>query len=384
MSKFICLELVLSLIFVGSLCVDPLNNYSLENFQETIFKKIIKNYPKQNVVISPLSIHQIVSFAANGALATTQKQMVEALKSEGVIQLNNENLNLNSILQEEKKNLLISNAIFTRSAPKRDFLEVGITKYNATVDQLINTEQINNWCANKTNNKIKQIIDNVDNTIMILINAVYFKDKWVHQFQEYNTKKEPFNGKGLVDMMHQTYDWVLYYQNDEVQIIELPYQESSNSALIILPKEKFNGDLNAFSSNLSTQKIKNWLSKMKKENVKLSLPKFEIEFDITLNNVMEEMGMIDAFIPGKANFRNLCEEADLYLSLIKQKAYLKVDEYGTESAAVTIMTFDKCMMPAGKPIEMNVNRPFIFTIINKKVKDILLFMAKIEDIKSKN
>lgn len=218
---------------------------------------------------------------------------------------------------------------------------------------------------------------------MILINAVYFKDKWVYQFKDYDTKKEHFNGKGLVDMMHQTFDWVLYYQNDEVQIIELPYQESSNSALIILPKEKYNNDLNAFSSNLSTQKVKNWISKMKEENVKLSLPKFEIEFEIKLNDIMKEMGMIDAFIPEKANFRNLCEEADLYLSLIKHKAYLKVDEYGTEAAAVTIMAIDKYMLLPGKPIEMNVNRPFIFAIINKNVKDLFLFIAKVEDIKPK-
>lgn len=138
--KFYSLALVFSLIFVGCLSMNPLSNYSLENFQESVFKKIIKNYPKQNVVISPFSIHQIVSFAANGALSTTQKQMVEALKGEDVIQLNNENLNLNSILQEEKKNLLISNGIFTRSAPKREFLEIGIAKYNATVDLLKSVE----------------------------------------------------------------------------------------------------------------------------------------------------------------------------------------------------------------------------------------------------
>ena len=129
--------------------------------------------------------------------------------------------------------------------------------------------------------------------------------------------------------------------------------------------------------------ITEWVGKMTPTKVALSLPKFTLDFDITLNEVMKKMGMVDAFDQGRADFTNMSEDAELYLSLIKQKAFLKVDEHGAEAAAVTLMTFDeKCMMPDNaKPIEMNVNRPFIFAIEDNSIENISIFYAKITSIK---
>lgn len=346
--------------------------YSIEEFQDDLIGLI----PSKNFVISPLSVYQIVSLAANGAKGSTQSQMVSALRGKNLIQLNQENQKINNILSHSN-NLMISNAIFSMYHLKQTFVQIAINKYNSTVGQLNSVSQVNEWCANKTNNKITNIIDTIDNISLILLNALYFKDNWLTPFDAAFTRKEQFNKKQIVNMMHQTFDDALYYGDSKVQVLKLFYSNTRYSSLIILPNENF--DING----IKMQGIKEWVCKLVPTKVKLALPKFTLDYDITLNEVMKKMGMVHAFDQGRADFTNMSEDVELYLSMIKHKAFLKVDEHGAEAAAVTVMTFDeRCMMPDNtKPIEMKVNRPFIFTIEDNSIKNIGLFYAKITTVK---
>lgn len=354
---------------------------SIIDFQYNIFKNLIITGKNKNVIISPLSIHQIISLASNGALGSTQTQMISSLNAKNVIALNNENQKINEIINSSSlnKNLIVSNGIFTKCNPKENFIEVCKTKYGATVEKLISADQVNGWCAEKTNNKITKIIDTINQVEMILINAVYFKDQWQSTFNERATKKEMFNQIQKVDMMHQRLKYVNYYENENVQIIEIPYKNHKLSSVIILPAQDISIDI--FLSNLSGQVVEEYMSMLKRETVDLSLPKFELRYEVNLNEIMQKLGMEDAFDPVNAKFGNISEEMKLFISQIIHKTYLKVDENGTEAAAVTAMILYGDSLPKKETIyEMKVNRPFFFGIKHSDINDMFLFMSKIETI----
>ena len=354
---------------------------SIIDFQYNIFKNLIITSNNKNVIISPLSIHQIISLASNGALGSTQTQMISSLNAKNVVALNNENQKINEIINSSSlnKNLIVSNGIFTKCNPKENFIEVCKRKYGATVEKLLSAKQVNDWCAEKTNNKISKIIDSISQVEMILINAVYFKDQWQSTFNERATKKEMFNQIQNVDMMHQRLKHVNYFENENVQIIEIPYVNRKLSSVIILPAQDISIDI--FLSNLSGQVVEEYMSMLKRETVDLSLPKFELRYEVNLNDIMQKLGMEDAFDPANAKFGNISEEMKLFISQIIHKTYLKVDENGTEAAAVTAMILCGSAMPKQEKIyEMKVDRPFFFGIKHSDINDMFLFMSKIEKI----
>ena len=214
---------------------------------------------------------------------------------------------------------------------------------------------------------------------MILINAVYFKDQWQSTFNERATKKEMFNQIQKVDMMHQRLKHVNYFENENVQIIEIPYVNRKLSSVIILPAQDMSSDI--FLSNLSGQVVEEYMSMLKRETVDLSLPKFELRYEVNLNDIMQKLGMEDAFDPANAKFGHISEEMKLFISQIIHKTYLKVDENGTEAAAVTAMILCGSAMPKQEKIyEMKVDRPFFFGIKHSDINDMFLFMSKIEKI----
>ena len=170
--------------------------FSLYDFQYKLFHQIILSKETENIILSPISIHQIISLSSNGAIGETQSQIVSALSSTNVVELNKENSIINSYIKKDdsmNEHLIISNGIFTIYPPKKTFLEICNIKYDATSEQLKSAAQINEWCAKNTNNKISKIVDNIDQTIMILINAVYFKAQWREPFEPEFTNKELFN-----------------------------------------------------------------------------------------------------------------------------------------------------------------------------------------------
>jgi len=352
------------------------------SFQMSFFKELNKEKIKQNLIISPLSAYQILSLAANGAKKETLTQMVSALGGKTLEELNKINL---QILSQVKKfsTVEIANAIMTKFNPNPNFVAIG-QKYGASIQALKSASQVNSWCNAKTHGKIKKIVDSLpDKVKMMLLNAVYFKGFWSKQFKKSLTMKKAFynfNDKSKekkVNRMQITDDFQ-YYGDKEVQLVKLPYKKDSMSAIVILPNEKKN--INTFISELNDEKLQRLIKKMSGQKVRLELPKFELEYTSNLNGVLQTLGMEKPFNKHTANLLGIGK--DLYIDQIIQKTYMKVDEEGTEAAAVTAITGNLKPAPIRRPIihPMIVNRPFLFLLKNDKLplNNELLFMAKIE------
>jgi serpin B len=341
----------------------------------------------ENLIISPLSIFQVLSLTANGAKGETQSEMIELLQGNSIEELNEINYKIISVIKD-CTTVDIANAVMTRFSPLKTFTSIA-EKYLATFDPLVSAEQVNDWCSNKTHGKINKIIDRLDaNTVMILLNAVYFKGAWMKQFEKYTTKKLPFYNLGSkekeVDTMNQIARF-RYYEDKKVQAIQLDYEDDYMSALIILPSEgtDINNYINSISN--SNDEFKTIIDGLKFAKVNLKLPKFELNFAEELNQILSDLGMYSAFSSADADFSGLREESNLFISKVIHKTYLKINEEGTEAAAVTAVIIANGMMPPDKPeiiYDMIVNRPFLFLLRNSRLPEghDLLFMSKIEKI----
>ena len=351
------------------------------SFQNTIFAKTNLDYKGKNLLLSPLSIFQVLGLTTNGAAGTTQKEMMTALEASTIENLNNINFQLIKTIKKFNTTEL-ANAVMTRIVPIKSFVKM-CDKYEAPVEKLISLEQVNGWCKKKTHGKIDKILDSLGNdVIMILINAVYFKGDWAFPFNPKFTRDGLFGDqnsmKKKVKMMSQTSRFN-YYIDRTVQAIELPYKNDSMSALIILPYA--GSDIDSFVNTLKIND--NYLNRiikgMKKTMVKLNLPKFEVKFTSNLVNVLKRLGMKKAFTP-MAEFSGI---AGGHIDKVIHKTYLKIDENGSEAAAVTAVIMTNGTLPlTPKATTMNVNRPFIFIIRNKLLpkNNDLLFIRKIKDI----
>ena len=369
-------------IFILNLLFNSLNC----SFQVSLFNEINKGKKGKNLIISPLSIFQILSLTANGARDQTQLEMVETLQGEDIEDLNSINYEILEISQKFKT-VEIANAVMTRFEPVQDFLNVS-EKYFAPYQKLVSAEQVNGWCSQKTHGKIPKILDKLeDDMAFILLNAVYFKGNWKNKFLEKSTKKKAFYNKGIdkkeIDTMIQL-ERFSYYEDSTIQAIELPYVDDNMTALIILPREDI--DINKYITSLDSNQdgLNTLIKKLRYAKVNLELPKFELEFSTSVKDILIDMGMKNAFTD-YADFTGLREKGEIKIDDVLHKTYLKVDEEGTEAAAVTavIGTYTTSVGPDIEIIyQMKVNRPFLFFLRNKKLPANydLLFMSKIEII----
>ena len=372
---FINILLVVSLLFNSLNC----------SFQVSIFNELNKSKRGQNLIISPLSIFQILSLTANGAKGQTQKEMVQTLQGADLDKLNYINYEMLDIFQKFET-VEIANAVMSRFTPLKEFNEIA-EKYCAPLEQLISVQQVNNWCSEKTHGKITKIIDQLNASVqMILLNAVYFKGEWSKQFKESLTKKKVFYNLGTeikeVDTMNKL-DHFSYYEDTKVQAIQLPFTKDDMSALIILPRE--NTDINKYIASLNSNEnsLSDLISKLKYSKVNLELPKFKLEFSSSLKETLKDMGMSTAFT-NDADLTGLREERNLKIDDVLHKTFLKVNENGTEAAAVTavIIKYTSARPVQEKIYQMKVNRPFLFMLRSNKLPSDydMLFMSKIESI----
>ena len=372
--------------FLKIILLSSLLSYFNCTFQENIFTQINNDKSGNNVIISPLSIYQVLSLLSNGAKESTLSEMLSVLGSTSLDELNDINYKILSKISSFST-IDIANAVMTRFKPLENFCSVA-DKYLAPMESLESVEQINEWCKEKTHGKIEKIIEQLSpETIMILLNAVYFKGEWINQFDKYFTKKLPFynlsKNEIKVDTMLQI-DHFRYFSNKEIQAIELPFQKDFMSAIIILPSEKI--EINSFIKNNLAKKnyLTDIINKLDYAKVHLELPKFEVTFEETLNHVIKKLGMKKIFNSLEADLSGLYNRKGLFVSQVIHKTYLKVNEEGTEAAAVTLVAVDEASMAGEEEIihEMKVNRPFLFLLKYWELPEgyDMVFMAKIEEI----
>ena len=312
--------------------------------------------------------------------------MISALGNKDLEELNKINIEILN-LTKEFKTVEIANAIMTKFPPKKNFLAAS-SRYGATVEILKSVDQVNEWCNAKTHGKIQKILDSLSpETFMVLLNAVYFKGKWYEEFDKRNTEKKIFyncNDKSKAKEVERMsiQKKFPYYSDNELQIVEIPYQKDSMSCIIILPNK--NKNINEIISEMTDDTIQLLIERMNTINeIYLSLPKFELEFESYLNDVLSKLGIHDAFKKKLADFSEMQEEEIIYINEVIQKAYLKVDEEGTEAAAVTAtetIHITSCDYKPKTIIPFIIDRPFLFLIRNRKMPKNyeMLFMSKIE------
>lgn len=372
--KFILNFLIINTILFNDLIVKT-------SFQASIFSEVNLDKTGKNVIVSPLSIFQVLGLTTNGAKTTTQFEMISTLETTSLDNLNNLNLKLKDIIKEFVS-VEMANGVLSTFDPIKSFVKI-CDKYESPIEKLLSKNQVNDWCSKKTHGKITEIIDELDpNTVMLLLNAVYFRGEWTYPFNPEHTYNGTFYNFGKeekkLEIMTQTQIFK-FYKDKEIQAIELSYKNDSMSAIIILPNKEV--DLNNYINlyNVNDEFINKVLEGMIDTGVKLNIPKFEVGFDMKLKEVLKRLGMVKAF-EVNADFSGINGAGGLYIDDVIHKTYLKVDEFGSEAAGVTIVDMRKnAILPQ---VEMDINRPFILIIKSNDLpkNNNFLFMSKIEEL----
>lgn len=353
-----------------------------------------------NLFYSPYSISLALAMTYAGARGTTESQMGETLN----FTLPQDRLHpaINALDQElasreaassaqegDSFKLNIANSIWAQKDYTflPEYLDLLAQNYGAglrLVDFAGNVESgrqtINDWVDEQTQGKIKDLIPQgaIDAlTRLVLANAIYFKASWLHPFDEKLTQDGDFHlldgSQVRVPMMAASASTSLpYAQGPGYQAVELPYLGGDVAMLILVPDA---GTFPQFEASLNPVRLQEVLSSLKSQQVVLKMPKFKFESSYDLSNTLAGMGMPDAFDPGQADFSGMDGGRNLYITRVLHKAYVSVDEKGTEAAAATAVIVGLTAMPSS-PVELTVDRPFIF-IIQDKPTGTILFMGRI-------
>jgi serine protease inhibitor len=291
-----------------------------------------------------------------------------------------------ALLSIDKRVLMsIANSVWIEDdfTPKQAFIDILTNYYNAEAGSFdINDssvpDKINAWISKNTNGLIKEMIDHLeDNTVMLLINAIYFKGKWKSQFDESNTIEMPFYISGTtqadVPMMKQKTEFMTYV-GDGFTVAEFPYGQGNFVMDVILPDEY--GGLSSTLASVSDENFTAWTSQMSKKEVEVSFPKYKYGFKIELKDILSNMGMGVAFTDA-ADFSNISEDYDLLLNGVAHQAFIETNEEGTEAAAATVVTFGTTSVDPSLII-FNMDHPFIY-IIRETITNSIIFMGRVND-----
>jgi serpin B len=237
---------------------------------------------------------------------------------------------------------------------------------------------INGWVSDKTNKLIPSIVDQIqDNSVMFLINAIYFKGAWRRQFDPKKTYTGDFfmeNNQAVpVKMMSYSNGLVKlsYFGNQKLHAVKLPYADSIYSMTLILPKEGY--AVKDILPELTLTNWNNWNKAFSSEEIFFALPKFSMRYENNLNASLSALGMPTAFIPKQADFSGIAQNQELSISTVKHKAFIEVDEAGTKAAAATSVEIVVTSIPNNPQVILN--RPFIF-VISERSTNQALFIGK--------
>ncbi len=353
-----------------------------------LFSAINTAEGSKNIFISPLSVSMALGMTMNGAAGDTRNAMEQTLEFEAMTEqeINQTYRSLIDLLiqLDPKVEFRIANSIWHDQALnfEQPFLEVNRQYFDAAVEGLDfadpnSVEIINNWVAQNTNGKINRIVDEIDpDTIMYLINAIYFKAGWTQKFDADLTEDDVFrleNGGTAPVKMMKLFKEMFYFENDQLQAVELAYGDSAFSMTLLLPKEGIS--VEATAQLLTDDNWAEWTNSLAVETVDLSMPKFKLEYEIGLKDVLSTMGMSIAFDPGQADFSRLYSARDdVHISKVKHKTFVEVNEEGTEAAAVT--SVEVSVTSAPRTIPMRLDRPFLF-VIRDSQSGTILFIGKL-------
>jgi serpin B len=393
---------LLLLAFLGNSCSQNFNepefDYNLKSatlietnnqFGLDLLKTLLETEENPNVMISPTSVSIALGIAYNGAETTTREAFEQVLNYEG---LTREEVNeitrelIHVLVNNDKGNLLeIANSMWHNEGfpVEPEFINLNSHYFDAEVRELdfqsaqaVNT--INDWVSHKTHGKIEKIIDSIDPAVMMfLINAIYFNCVWETEFDPDNTHRANFYKEdgslfAEVDMMKLESTFRVANQQ-AFRAIELPYKNGKFSMYLFLPSEE--SSVNQLVQELDGATWDQWMEAFsEQEDFKVYMPRFEFEFDRTLGDDLKAMGMDIAFTE-QADFSGI-SPIPLFIADVIHKTYIKVNEKGTEAAAVTAIIME---LTSVQPMsELRLDRPFLFAITENSSKSIL-FIGKVAE-----
>lgn len=353
-----------------------------------LFKELVSADPDDNIFISPVSIATALAMTANGAAGKTESELYETLGFEG---LSREEINrsFQALIRylttlDPTVATKIANSIWYKQGIEFEeaFLQTNRTYFDAEISSLDfskdeSADIINQWVSDETNALIDGIVEKpIDpELVMFLINAIYFKGEWTYQFEDSLTREQNFynqdGSENAVSMMN-IYNEFGYYQTEQTQIVELPYGDKKYSMLVLLPKADI--AINDFVASLDNSILNDWTSLMEVDTVILGLPKFTIEYEKSLKEALKALGIEEAFSPMTADFSGMRPQKDLFISEVKHKSFIEVNEVGTEAAAVT--SVEVGITSVGQQKFMSVNRPFVY-LIRERDSGTILFVGKV-------
>lgn len=359
-------------------------------FSLKLFLEIFKQNKGKNICVSPCSVAISLAMTYNGAKDETQEAMTRTLELQqmSLEEVNQAYAGLRETLENLDSNLQVYlvNSLWAKEgfSFNPEFSRLNSDFYQATVRSLNfhdpNTLSIiNDWVKQSTNEKIEKIIDIIEpNSIMILINAAYFKATWSKPFPKEATQDHPFTllegTQRQYPMMFQSGEY-RYLQNDVFQAVNLPYGEGRFSMYIFLPNDGVS--INEFVENLSSSNWDKWRSQFELQQGYFGLPRFKFEYSLELNDILKSLGMGIAFDERNADFSGMCPiSTNICIDKVKHKTFIEVNEEGTEASAATSVEIVVKSFKSEPQFNMIVDRPFFCTIQDNQTKTIL-FMGTI-------
>lgn len=351
-----------------------------------------------DLFLSPLSVSIALAMTWGGARGETEAQMADTLHftlaqdalhpAWNALDLALESTNERAVEQEIPVELSIANALWGQVGfPFLDeYLDLLAVNYGAglrLLDFAADAEAargtINDWVADQTEDRIPDLIPagvlSAD-TVLVLTNAVYFLAAWNLPFDEDQTADGAFtrvDGSSVtVPFMHQVEQFP-YSEGDGWQAVELPYDGEQLSMVLVLPDE---GTFSSFESALDASTLQGIMDGLSTAQVTLGLPRFGTESEFSLADTLKALGMTDAFDGARADFSGMSDLGPLYISDVIHKSYIQVDEAGTEAAAATAVVMD--FGSAGEPVEMSLDRPFLYLIRDVETGSVL-FLGRLMD-----
>lgn len=364
-------------------------------FALDLLRTLSQANPAGNIFVSPLSISSALAMVYLGAKGDTAAQMAQALSfrpGEGV-HADFQNLNGQINAPSASYILRLANRLYGENTSNflSEFIDSTSKHYQAdlkSVDFIGAAEdcraEINAWVEEQTENKIKELLKpGTVNTMtrLALVNAIYFKGDWMKKFDAANTKEMPFhvesNQTRPVQMMYQKEKLHYNYVQDlGLQILGLPYVDEELYMYILLPEETSAGSNGVLQiqSRMTQENLDEWTDPMNMESldVHVHLPKFKMEEDYELNEPLSKMGMTDVFCSAKADLSGMNGEGGLFLSTVAHKAFVEVNEEGTEAAAATAGIATFCMF---REEHFTADHPFLF-LIKHKASNSVLFLGR--------
>jgi len=362
------------------------------------------NTNRDNLFFSPFSVSTALAMTYGGAGGATQSQMEQVLH----FPFGDEKLHTSfgALLQQltyvpaskAGYQLDIANRLWGEEKEyykfRDDFLKLNRDFYGAELEKVSFSKEpgptaakINTWVSKQTSGKIPEIVNAADfsvYTLLVLTNAIYFKGDWKSEFKKDATQDEPFyiedGTQKNVPMMRQTREFG-YGSTENAQILEMGYRGDRLSMVVILPRER-NG-LAALETALNAQILREWMANIHLQKVEVYFPRFKMETSFELTETLKAMGMPDAFTP-QADFMKMIEytiqpppDERIWIDKVLHKAYVDVNEKGTEAAAATavIMTLGAVSMPEPPPV-FRADHPFLF-LIRDDVSGSILFLGRV-------